>query len=178
MTTSVSIQHSTWSVELERHEFIFNRRFDDALAAINEGLGHPHFAKFMKRIGAIEDWDGYRAAVTEEAGPAGLILFMELDMGSVIERDPEATGFHAVRIIAGNPVTMESMTRTTPAAGAFAPVTILLFEAKDGVHIRYDTLASAVGAEMTQAASIVARKLDLAVLQLIEAALKESLPPL
>lgn len=163
-------QQTTWNVELSRTEFISRRGFDDVLADIHSGLGHPHFADFIRRIGAIRDWDGYRAAVEAEAGSSGLMVFLELDMGAVISRDPSTVGSRLVRIIAGNPITMEAMTKSTPGAGAFAPVTILVFEATNGVRIRYDSLTSAVGDELTQAASTVASKLDAAVLDLLKAA--------
>jgi uncharacterized protein (DUF302 family) len=178
MTETTPGQPSRWTVALERTEFVSRRTFDQTLAGIRVGLGHPRFGEFSERVGAIDDWDEFRLAVEAEAGSSGLIVFLELDLGSVIARDPEATGYKIVRIITGNPVTMESMTRTTPGIGALAPVTILVFEAEDGVHVRYDTITSAIGTEISESASIVARQLDAAVLSLLAAAVDgtDSLP--
>jgi uncharacterized protein (DUF302 family) len=65
---------------------------------------------------------------------------------------------------------MESMVRTSPAMGAYAPITILVYEAQDGVHVRYDTAASAGGSELTDDAAERAAKLDAAVIGLLESA--------
>jgi uncharacterized protein (DUF302 family) len=157
-------------VSLERIEFVSSRPFKSVLDAVHAGLGRPDFAAFAGRIARLADWDEFRRAVAAEAGPSGLMVFLELDLGGVVGKDPEATPFREVRIIAGNPVTMESMVRTSPAAGAFAPVTILLFEAADGIHLRYDTLTSAVRGDLSAEAAEHARDLDDSVIALLSAA--------
>ncbi len=62
--------------------------------------------------------------------------------------DPQArhqAGRRLVRLIAGNPVTMGQMTRHLPAAGSYAPVTILIQELPDGgTQVACDTAASAI----------------------------------
>jgi uncharacterized protein (DUF302 family) len=125
--------HDTWSVSVDRHEFLSLRPFNEVVEGVR----------------------------------AGLIVFLELDLGAVLDLDPQASGYKILRIIAGDPVTMGRMTRSTPAAGAFAPITVLVYEASDGVRIRYDTLTSAVGLELTDDAAAIARKLDEAVLDLL-----------
>lgn len=158
------------SVAVERHDLISARPFDDVLATVCSGLGRPDFPALVARLETVEDWDTYRAAVDTEAGSSGLMVFLELDLGAVVGRDPDAPHFRAVRIIAGNPVTMELMVRSTPQAGAAAPVTLLMFERPDGVHLRYDTAASLAGPELTAEATTVAHALDRAVLSLLRAA--------
>ena len=158
---------SQWTVALDRHEYVSTAGFDEIHAAVLAGLGRPDFAAFVERIDAIGNWDDFKAAVEAQAGSSGLLVFLELDIGSVIVRDPAAAAYRSVRIIAGNPVTMESMTRTTPGAAAFAPVTILVFEAADGVHLRYDTITSAEGGELSAEAAAIAQHLDEAVLTLL-----------
>jgi uncharacterized protein (DUF302 family) len=160
----------TSTVALERHEVISDKPFDDVLAAVRSGLGRVDFGAFQRRLASINDWKAFQAAVAEQAGTSGLMVFLELDLGSVVDRDPEAHGYRVVRVIAGNPVTMESMVRTSPAAGAFAPVTMLIFERDDGVHLRYDTLTSAADGELSSDARQHAEALDAAVLSLLHAA--------
>jgi uncharacterized protein (DUF302 family) len=157
-------------VALERHELVSDKPFDDVLAAVHSGLGRPNFGEFEEHLAHLTDWDTFKTAVADQAGSSGLLVFLELDLGSVVDRDPDAVGFRAVRVIAGNPVTMESMVRTSPAAGAFAPVTILIFERDDGVHLRYDTLMSGTDGELTDEAREHASALDNAVLALLQAA--------
>ena len=161
---------STGSVRVERTEWITARGFDDALGRVHAGLGRPDFPGFVKRLASIRDWDEYRSVVAATAGSAGLIVFLELDLGDVIARDPDSTPYRSVRIIAGNPVTMESMTRSTPAAGAYAPITLLVFEAADGTHLRYDSVVSEVGGELTDEAHAAATRLDAEVETLLRAA--------
>lgn len=158
------------TVALQRSETVSDRPFDDVLAGVEAGLGHPDLAALDRRLAATGDWDEYRALVAAEAGSAGLMVFLQLDLGGVVAADPGASPFRAVRVIAGNPVTMESMVRTTPQAGAFAPVTILLFERPDGVHVVYDTIESAVGDAWAPDALQHGRDLDAAVLTLIGSA--------
>jgi uncharacterized protein (DUF302 family) len=164
------VSATTTTVAVERHELVSRRPFDDVLAAVDAGLGHPDFAALTAGLAETNDWDRYRELVAAEAGTSGLMVFLRLDLGAVVAVDPDAHPFRAVRIIAGNPVTMESMVRSTPGAGAFAPVTLLLFEAADGVHLRYDTVTSAVGDGWDPAAKARAADLDAAVLTLLRSA--------
>ncbi|MDR6972909.1 DUF302 domain-containing protein [Leifsonia shinshuensis] len=161
---------TTITVPVERIEFISRKPFQQVLDGVHRGLGHPDFGQFVRHIAQLNDWEEFKAAVAAEAGPSGLMVFLELDLGGVVGKDPQAIGFREVRIIAGNPVTMESMVRTSPAAGAFAPVTILIFESPDGVHVRYDTLTSAVASELSAEALVHARKLDTSVTELLRSA--------
>ncbi len=159
----------TATIALERHEFISDKDFDEVLAALHAGLGRPDFGAFNRQLARLDDWESFKRAVAKQAGSSGLLIFLELDLGSVVARDPEAQHYRIVRIIAGNHVTMESMVRTTPGAGAFAPVTLLIYERDDGVHLRYDALTSAVHGELSVEAYRHAQDLDASVLTLLRA---------
>ena len=77
-------------------------------------------------------------------------------------------GRRLVRLIAGNPVTMGQMTRHLPAAGSYAPVTILIQNLAGGrTQVAYDTAASAIAPNGDAAASQVAQRLDTDVLSLL-----------
>jgi hypothetical protein len=65
---------------------------------------------------------------------------------------------------------MASMTSTVGGAGSYAPVTILVAERPDDVHIAYDRVASAIAPFQSSAASAVAVDLDREVLQLLRSA--------
>ena len=96
---------------------------------------------------------------------------MHLDLDTVLALDPQApqqAGRRLVRLIAGNPVTMGQMTRHLPAAGSYAPVTILIQELPDGgTQVAYDTVASAIAPYGDASASQVAQRLDTEVLSLL-----------
>ena len=96
--------------------------------------------------------------------------FLQLDLDTVLALDPQAhqPGRRLVRLIAGNPVTMGQMTRHVPAAGSYAPVTILIQELPGGqTQVAYDTVASAIAPYGDAAASPVADRLDSEVLSLL-----------
>jgi hypothetical protein len=63
---------------------------------------------------------------------------------------------------------MGQMTRHLPAAGSYAPVTILIQELPGGgTQVAYDTVASAIAPYGDAAASEVAERLDTEVLSLL-----------
>ncbi len=63
---------------------------------------------------------------------------------------------------------MGQMTRHLPAAGSYAPVTILIQELPGGgTQVAYDTVASAIAPYADAAASQVAQRLDTEVLALL-----------
>ena len=72
--------------------------------------------------------------------------------------------------MAGNPVTMSSMATHVPDAGSYAPVTILIDERPDGVHLTYDTMESYLNGYGNEEAIEVARELDRDVLSILERA--------
>jgi len=65
---------------------------------------------------------------------------------------------------------MKRMAEHVPDAGSYAPVTILIDERQDGVHLSYDLMASFLAPYGNLAASQVARDLDSKVEALLTAA--------
>jgi hypothetical protein len=75
-----------------------------------------------------------------------------------------------LRLIVGNPLIMKEMARTVPDAASYAPVTILIDERADGVHLSYDLMASLIGPYGSQPALLVAKNLDAKIETLLKAA--------
>jgi uncharacterized protein (DUF302 family) len=67
----------------------------------------------------------------------------------------------------GNPLIMKEMAKRVPDAGSYAPVTILVDERVDGVHLSYDRMASFLAPYGNSDALKVAHDLDLKVEQLL-----------
>jgi hypothetical protein len=65
-----------------------------------------------------------------------------------------------VRLIMGNPLIMQEMAKRVPDAGSYAPVTVLVDERSDGVHISYDRMASFLASYGNADALAVALDLD------------------
>ena len=74
------------------------------------------------------------------------------------------------RLVIGNPLIMREMVKHVPDAGSYAPVTILIDERSDGVHISYDRMASLLAPYENAEALKVAKDLDAKVEALLASA--------
>jgi uncharacterized protein (DUF302 family) len=71
-----------------------------------------------------------------------MMLFMELDRGAVLRKETGLDTPKIVRLAIGNPLVMKEMAKYVPDAGSYAPVTVLVDERGDGVHLSYDKMTS------------------------------------
>jgi hypothetical protein len=78
----------------------------------------------------------------------------------VIRKGTERRMSKMVRLVIGNPLIMKEMAKRVPDAGSYAPVTVLIDERPDGVHISYDRMASLLAPYGDEDALSVARDLD------------------
>jgi uncharacterized protein (DUF302 family) len=148
------------TVEVERFSLTSSRPFDEILAAIKGAVGHPDMVEFAKGTAAARTFPEFESTVREGLGKTGLMLFMELDHGSVIGKAIGRDKPRMVRLVIGNPLIMQQMARHVPDAGSYAPVTVLVDERSDGVHISYDRMASLLAPYRNSDALAVARDLD------------------
>jgi len=95
------------------------------------------------------------------------MMFMELDHGAILRKESELDTPKIVRFLIGNPLVMKEMAKHVPDAGSYAPVTILVDERPDGVHLTYDTMASLLAPYGNADALAVARELDLKIENLL-----------
>src|ERR1700689_1342946 len=157
-------------VLVRRHVFDSDRPFSTVLDGIFGGISRPDIEWLFSQLAASTSYDQFSSLVQQAQGSAGLMRFLQLDLDAALTLDPRAhqAGRRLVRLIAGNPVTMGQMTRHLPAAGSYAPVTILIQEPPGGgTQVAYDTVASAIAPYDDAAASQVARRLDTEVLTLL-----------
>jgi uncharacterized protein (DUF302 family) len=98
--------------------------------------------------------------VRRDLGKTGLMLFMELDHGAVLRKETGLDTPKIVRFVIGNPLVMKEMAKHVPDAGSYAPVTVLVDERTDGVHLSYDKMASFLAPYGNADALAVARDLD------------------
>ena len=70
----------------------------------------------------------------------------------------------------GNPLIMQSMARLVPDAGSYAPVTVLIDQRPDGVHLSYDEMASFLAPYGNADALRIAGDLDAKVKRVLESA--------
>lgn len=96
-----------------------------------------------------------------------------MDLGEVLRKRNGAAARQSLRFIVGNPVIMSQMVQRVPDAGSYAPVTILIDERQDGVHLSYDRMASFLAPYGNPEALKVAQDLDSKVEALLTAAASE-----
>src|SRR5260370_22745411 len=160
-------------VAVRRHIFTSERPFQVVLDGIFGGISQPDIGALFAKLAASTSYEEFSALVRQAQGSAGLMRCRQLDLDTVLPLDPQAhqAGRRLVRLIAGNPVTLGQMTRHLPAAGAYAPITILSQQLPGGgTQVAYDTVASAIARYGDAAASEVAERLDTEVLSLLHRA--------
>ncbi len=146
--------------------------FDHVLSILESGIGRPDLARLREILSKDVSYSGFEELIHQTEGPSGLLEFLRLDLGAVLYRDPGVlVPYRMIRIIAGNPLTMKEMTRHTPEAGSYAPISILVFEQGEMTHLRYDTMESLLQPYGITEALTVARSLDASVIALMERAI-------
>jgi uncharacterized protein (DUF302 family) len=162
---------------MQTHEFNGRRwsitsqkPFDAVVAAVEAKIGRPNMGEFVARMTPAASYQEMQKVVQGSVSEIGLMEFMRLDHGAVlakagVDRDPKS-----VRLIMGNPLIMQSMARLVPDAGAYAPVTVLIDQRPDGVHLSYDQMASFLAPYGNAEALKIARDLDAKVKRLLESA--------
>jgi uncharacterized protein (DUF302 family) len=157
-------------IKAQRFSVSSFKGFRDVVAALGAAIGHPEMSSFGKNIAAAKTFAEVERIVREATGPSELMEFMRLDLGDVLRKRNGATARQSMRLLVGNPVTMSSMVQHVPDAGSYAPVTILIDERADGVHLSYDRMASFLATYGSPEALKVAQGLDSKVEALLLAA--------
>jgi uncharacterized protein (DUF302 family) len=147
-------------VEIERLSVTSSKPFGAVVAALKAAVGHPDMGEFFKTTKGGGTFAELESAVHKGLGRTGLMMFMELDHGAVLRKETGLEAPKIVRFLIGNPLIMKEMAKHVPDAGSYAPVTILVDERPDGVHLSYDKMASLLVPYKNRDALAVARDLD------------------
>lgn len=161
---------TTKRIEVQRLTVISSKSFQDVLAKLDTAIGHPNMATFRNDMTSAKTFAEFEAAVQRAVGSAGLMEFARYDLGEVLRRKLGERSPKSMRLVIGNPLIMAQMVEHVPDAGSYAPVTILVDERPDGVHLTYDKMASFLATYDSSEASKVARDLDAKVEALLTAA--------
>jgi uncharacterized protein (DUF302 family) len=151
---------TTRRIEMERFSMISPKPFQAVLAALKAAVGHPDIAEFAKAVKGAQTFAELEDSVRSGLGETGLMMFMELDHGAILRKETGLDTPRIVRLLIGNPLIMKEMAKHVPDAGSYAPVTLLLDERPDGVHLTYDKMSSLLAPYGNAAALAVARDLD------------------
>ena len=147
-------------IEIERFSVTSSKPFDQVVAALDAAIGHPDMAEFGRSSHEARSFAELKSAVEKGLSEAGLMLFMQLDHGAVLRKETGRDTPRIIRFVIGNPLIMMEMAKHVPDAGSYAPVTVLVDERADGVHLSYDKMASFLAPYAIAAALEVARELD------------------
>jgi uncharacterized protein (DUF302 family) len=148
------------NVEMERFTLVSSKLFDEVVAAIKAAIGHPNMAELWQATQRATTAAELEAAIQPVLGESGLMQFVEFDHGMIVRKGTESHASGIIRLVIGNPLIMKEMAKHVPDAGSYAPVTVLVDERPDGVHISYDRMASLLTPYGNQEALRVARDLD------------------
>src|SRR5712664_4134429 len=147
-------------IEIERFSLTSSKPFDQIVATLNAAIGHPDMAEFVRSTHEARSFAELKSAVEKGLSKAGLMLFMQLDQGAVVRKETDGETPRIVRLLIGNPLIMKEMAKHVPDAGSYAPVTVLVDERADGVHLSYDRMASLLAPYGNSDALNVAHGLD------------------
>jgi hypothetical protein len=161
---------TTQRIEIERLGITSSRPFEAVVAALEAAVGHPDVAEIGRVSQDAQTFTELEGVVRRGLGRTGLMSFLELDQGAVLRKETARDTPKMVRLLIGNPLIMKDMAKYVPDAGSYAPVTILVDERPDGVHLSYDTMASLLAPYGSPEALTVARDLDAKIERLLREA--------
>jgi uncharacterized protein (DUF302 family) len=129
-------------IEIERFSLTTSKRFDEVIRSVNAAIGHPDMAEFGRSTHEAHSFAELKSAVEKGLSKVGLMLFIQLDHGAIVRKETGHETPKIIRFVIGNPLIMKEMAKHVPDAGSYAPVTVLVDERADGVHLSYDRMVS------------------------------------
>jgi uncharacterized protein (DUF302 family) len=147
-------------IEIERFSLTSSKSFDEVVVGINSDIGHPDMADFGRSTREARSFAEMKSTVEQGLSTVGLMLFMQLDHGAILRKETGRETPKMIRFVIGNPLIMKEMAKHVPDAGSYAPVTVLVDERTDGVHLSYDKMESYLASYGNRDALEVARNLD------------------
>ena len=161
---------STKRINVDRATITSRKPLQDVLSKFDAAVGHPDIQKFWKQVGATRTNLEMEKVVQSALGPSGFMEFARFDHGGVVHKGKTGDYPKVFRLVIGNPLIMREMVKHVPDAGSYAPVTILIDERPDGVHLSYDRMASFLAPYENAEALKVAKDLDAKVESLLVSA--------
>jgi uncharacterized protein (DUF302 family) len=161
---------TTKQISIQRFSVISAKAFKDIMAELDAAIGHPDIGVFRNDVAATTTYAELEKVVQRAVGPSDLMEFTRFDLGEILRKERGNAAPMSLRLVAGNPLIMKQMVERVPDAGSYAPVTILIDERSDGVHLSYDRMASYLAPYGNAEALKVARDLDSKVESLLTAA--------
>jgi len=147
-----------------------SKSFENVVAAFQAAIGHPKMSEFRNQVGAAKSYAEMDLIIRRSLGRSGFMELARFDLGVILRKEQGQEMARSLRFLIGNPLVMKEMVKHVPDAGSYAPVTVLIDERPDGVHLSYDTTAGFLAPYGSPDALKVARDLD----HKVESLLKEA----
>jgi uncharacterized protein (DUF302 family) len=161
------------NIAVQRFSLTTSRSFEAVIAALKAGVGRLDLAAFASASKSSGTCAELEEVINRDMGKTHLMLFLEFDHGAVIRKETGLGTPKLMRLVIGNPLVMKEMAKDVPDAGSYAPVTVLVDERDDGVHLSYDRMTSFLSPYEHPDALKVARELDSTVERLLNNAAYE-----
>src|SRR5882762_4647102 len=129
-------------VEVERFSLTTSRPFESVVCALKSSIGQLDLAAFASASKSSGTFAELEEVINRNMGESGLMLLLEFDHGAIVRKETGLAKPKIMRLVIGNPLVMKEMAKHVPDAGSYAPVTVLVDERDDGVHLSYDRMTS------------------------------------
>jgi len=157
-------------IDIERIVVTSSNPFERVVARLEQAIGHPDMEVFQRNVAASKTFADVELLVQALTGRSGLMEMARFDIGGILRKETGSTSPKILRFVIGNPLVMKQMVKHVPDAASYVPVTVLVDQRSDGVHLSYDTMASLLAPYGNPDALAVARDLDAKVSALMERA--------
>jgi len=144
-------------IEVRRLSIVSLKPFEEVVHKIRSLIGHPDMTTFHDSVTSAKTPEELEKLVRKSTVNDAM-EFIQFDPGEILRK--EGKDSKIIRLLVGNPLIMKEMAKETPDAAAYAPVTILIDEREDGVHLSYDLMESLLEPYGSKDASMLARDLD------------------
>ena len=158
------------TVQVQRFRVVSSRPFEEVVRRLTATIGRPDMSAYYSAVAAARTDADLEKVVQAAIGSSQLMEFARFEPGEFLREEHGGEGAKILRLVVGNPLFMRKIVKTVPDAASYAPITILVDERADGVHLSYDTLASLLAPYGSQAALAVARHSDEMIECLLETA--------
>jgi hypothetical protein len=153
------MNESSMEFLVRRFSVVSTSPFEEVESRLAQCIGRPDMTTLRAAI-ATATFAELQEVVRESVGSSDLMEFTRFNAGDVLRKENGGKGPKILRLLVGNPLIMKEMASHVPDAASYAPVTILIDERADGVHLSYDSMASQLAPYGSAAALRIAKDLD------------------
>jgi len=173
-TSNAEQKSSTRKIEIQRFSVITRQPFEKVVDKLEAAVSHPDMQSFTRDMTVAKTYADLEQVIAKAVGSFGLMEFARFNIGEILRKESGSPSPRILRFVIGNPLIMKRMAVHVPDAASYAPVTVLIDERPDGVHLSYDRMASYLAPYGNAEALKVARELDTRIESLLASAASET----